>query len=75
MEIKSVKLINAFDRDTGSKLLVNGKAIAAVNYDEHGSAGVGVLEDVLNGLAKMAGIYPETDELPDDEFDDVGEDN
>lgn len=66
--IESVKLVRAFDRDTGAALLVNGVPVAAVNYDEHGSAGDDILAEVLSGLAQLANVFPETDEVSDDEF-------
>ena len=68
MKIETVKLLRAFDRDTGAALLLNGKVIAETNYDEHGSGGEHMLEGILDRLAKMAGVYPDQDEVDDDEF-------
>lgn len=67
--ITSVKMIRACDRDTGAKLLVNGVEVARVNFDEHGGEGEAVLEQVLNGLARLANVYPATDEVADGDFD------
>lgn len=68
MKIESIKLVHAYDRDTGSALLVNGRVIALCNYDDHGSAGSELLESIMENLAAMAGVRPEQDEIDDDEF-------
>ena len=68
MKIKKLELIDSFDRDTGSILVINGEPVASVNYDEHGSAGLDVLKQVHNNLAKKAGVFPHRDELDDNEF-------
>lgn len=68
VKIESVKLMRAFDRDTGARLLVNGREVASINFDEHGSEGADVLDQVLAGLAAIAGVQPEEEEVSDAEF-------
>lgn len=60
--ITSVKLVRGYSREDGARLLVNDTEIANVNYDEHGSVGEDVLEQVMNGLAKLANVFPVQEE-------------
>ena len=66
MEIKSV-ILRGWNRDEGYKLLINGEEIASTNHDEHGSAGIDLLQQVHDGLARMAGIYPVREDGLEDE--------
>ncbi len=68
MQIKSLKILRAYDRDTGAALFVNGEVVTTVNYDEHGSDGERVLVAVAEGLSKLSGLRVEEDEVPDEEF-------
>lgn len=67
-EIREVKLVRAYDRDVGSSIFVNGEEFLHVNYDEHGSAGESLLEEVAKKLAGLADVALVEDELDDDEF-------
>lgn len=69
MKIETVKLVRAFDRDVGSKLMVNGVEIASVNYDDHGDAGAEVLYAMHQGLARLAGVSAEIADVDDPEFE------
>jgi hypothetical protein len=69
MKIETVKLVRAFDRDVGSRLLVNGVEIASANYDDHGDAGAEVLYAMHQGLARLAGVSAEIADVDDPEFE------
>jgi hypothetical protein len=71
MKIKTVRLIHAHDRDIGSKLLINGEEVARCSYDEHGSAGQDLLEQIHRKLAGLAGKPAEIDEVSDEDFEDA----
>lgn len=57
MEIESV-VLRGWCRDEGYQLLVNGVEIASASYEEDGSSGIDLLEQVHDGLARFAGVYP-----------------
>lgn len=63
-----VKLIRAFDRETGAALIANGMVMATVNYDEHGSAGERILQTVGESLADLLNVKFIEDEVDDEEF-------
>lgn len=68
LRVQSVKLVRAWDRDTGAALLLNGEIVATVDYDEDGSAGEEVLLKVMRNIAKMANVFPQEGEIDDDAF-------
>lgn len=68
MQISSLKLVRAYDRDVGAALVINDEVICTVNYDEHGSSGEDVLKSVLEGLSDLTGLKVEEDEMDDEEY-------
>jgi hypothetical protein len=72
MEIQSV-VLRGWNRDEGYRLLVNGQEIAHANYEEDGSGAIGMLERIHDGLARLAGIYPVTEDGIEDEEDEEGD--
>lgn len=70
MEISSLKLVRAYDRDVGAALVINGHVVCTVNYDEHGSSGEDVLKSVLEGFSDLTGLKVEEDEMDDEEYRD-----
>lgn len=65
----SVRLINAHDRDVGSRLLLDGEEIGRADYDNHGSAGLELLEGLARNIARVTGLPLEMEEVADDAFD------
>jgi hypothetical protein len=39
-------------RDTPSQLVIDGVVVMEVNYDEHGSDGIGIFEDTVSVLMR-----------------------
>lgn len=65
----SVQLVNAHDRDVGSKLLLDGEEIGRADYDSHGSAGLELLVSMARNIARVTGRPLEMVEVDDDAFD------
>lgn len=63
-----LKLIKAFDRDTGSAAVLDGRLISCVNFDEHGSEGAAVQENFAANLAAALGTRLVRVEMPDAEY-------
>lgn len=61
-------LAEAWDRDTGSALFLNGKAILEVDYDEHGSAGSQLVEQAGAALAEVLGMELVREEMSDEAY-------
>lgn len=67
-EIRTIKLVEAEDRDTGIALMINGKCVGSSNYDEHGSGGMILIENIAEKLSDITNIKVEHQDVPDDEF-------
>ena len=47
--------IDDFRNDETVELLLDGVSIGSVNYDEHGSSGLDLLEEIAENLARLNG--------------------
>lgn len=65
----TVQLINAYDRDVGSKILLDGEEVGRADYDSHGSAGLELLVSVGRNIARVTRRPLEMVEVEDDAFD------
>ena len=70
-EIRTIKLMEAEDRDTGIALMINGKCVGSSNYDEHGSGGIEMIEKIAERLSTITKIKVEHQDVSDDEFFDA----
>lgn len=61
-------LIEADDRDFGSALLLRGKVVIEVNYDEHGSAGAELLRQAGDRLSEILGVPLIKEEMSDGDY-------
>ncbi|MCE6959332.1 hypothetical protein LAZ40_09740 [Cereibacter sphaeroides] len=75
MVIGSVTLVRAWDRDTGAKIMIDGKELARADYEEHGSDGLALLETIHRRLAEMAGVEPRVLDVEDEDFERAGVDH
>jgi hypothetical protein len=65
----SLTLLNAHDRDVGSKLLLDGEEIGRADYDRHGRAGLDLLVSMAHNIARVTGRPFEMVEVDNDAFD------
>jgi hypothetical protein len=63
MKIKSIKIIQGYDRDTPVYFYINDVEITSTNYDEHGSAGYYILCEMAENLSKLSGVKLEIEEV------------
>ncbi|WP_395443543.1 hypothetical protein [Caulobacter sp. UC70_42] len=54
----------AFDRDTGNRYYVNGRDVGYSNYEEHGSDGMSLADDLFASIARAVGADLKIEDVP-----------
>jgi hypothetical protein len=57
------KILSHCDRDRGERYLIDGKEVAATNYEDEGSAGQEAAQRVFEGVANALGCPVEFEEV------------
>lgn len=53
--MKTFTLARAYDRDTGNRYLIDGAEVGWSNYEEHGSDGMSLADELFTTIARAVG--------------------
>lgn len=62
--MKTFTLARAYDRDTGNRYLIDGREVGRSNYEEHGSDGMSLADDLFTSIARAIGGTVEVTDVP-----------
>lgn len=62
--MKTFTLARAYDRDTGNRYLIDGSEVGRSNYEEHGSDGMSLADDLFGSIARAIGAEVEVKDVP-----------
>lgn len=65
--MKTFTLVRAYDRDTGNRYLIDGREVGRSNYEEHGSDGMSLADDLFTGIARAMSANVEVKDVPNHE--------
>lgn len=63
--MKTFTLARAYDRDTGNRYLIDGVEVGRSNYEEHGSDGMSLADDLFTTIARAMSATVEVKDVPD----------
>ena len=61
---KKFTLQRAYDRDDGHRYYVGEREVARSNYEEHGSDGMSLADDIFTSIARAIGAELEVKDVP-----------
>lgn len=65
--MKTFTLARAYDRDAGNRYLIDGREVGRSNYEEHGSDGMSLADDLFTSVARAMGAAVEVKDVPSHE--------
>ena len=65
--MKTFTLARAYDRDDGNRYLIDGREVGRSNYEEHGSDGMSLADDLFTSVARAVSAAVEVKDVPSHE--------